>query len=179
MLRLDKKQTLPPQPACPVNASASSPAYSPGFTLIELMIVLAIFTVGILGTMSMQLAAGRTNDNAREAALAMEYAADSMEQLMNLGFADGNDDNGDGIVDNNRDMWGMADLTAGPTHTRGAGDTLIADAYSDIIFNQSWVVTDLDIDGDGSSDTKQIVITVRWDNNAKWVNLVSLRSEII
>ena len=48
------------------------------------MIVIAIFSIAILASMSMHLAASRTNSNARKVTMAMEYATDTMEALMQL-----------------------------------------------------------------------------------------------
>ncbi len=155
-----------------------------GFTLIEILLVIAIFSVGILGTMSMQLAAGRTNGNARESALAMEYATDTMEQLMRVGCTDGGDDDGNGDIDDGEDMWGMADLAAGGPYTRG-GDIPV-NVYYNGIFNLTWNVTDLNVDGDnttgagpGGTEAKQIDITVTWDNGTKRIDLSSTRVEVL
>lgn len=199
---LKRKKQIAPQKQAAKKGAAFGPADTSGFTIIELMIVIAIFTIGILGTMSMQLAASKTNRNAREQALAMEYATDTMELLLNLGLYDNVDNNGDGNKDNSCDMWGLADLTAGAVHTRADSpnttdddgpDDIAEDAYAAGIFNLSWTVTNQDRDGnadtghgddgtgDGSAgdDTKQIDITVTWDGGAKWVNLTGIRTELL
>lgn len=189
---LKRKKQITPQSNTDNSGATFWAANASGFTLIELMIVIVIFTVGILGTMSMQLAASRTNRNAREAALAMEFASDTMEQLMNLGYFDNVDNDGSGIIDDGRDMWEggpspLAELDpAGNPHSRVGNPDLPDDAYANLIFNLTWNVTNLDMDDDndtgsgpGFTDAKLIEIRVTWDNGDKWVDLTSIRSELI
>ena len=68
-----------------------------GFTLIEVMIAIAIFSIGIMATWALQNGSTRGNTKARYLTSASTYAADRLERLIQLPYT-------------------HADLTAGP-HT--------------------------------------------------------------
>ncbi|MDA3895190.1 MAG: prepilin-type N-terminal cleavage/methylation domain-containing protein [Desulfobacteraceae bacterium] len=178
-----------------------------GFTLIEVLIVIAIFSIGILGAMSMQISAVGTNATTRKSTLAVEYATDTMERLMQIGDAAednkfGIDDDGDGSsaddtgdesqltdgIDNDDDgstdeadelEWHqLPEFANGGTFTRGANAYFPEDAYYDSIFNLNWTITDIDCDGDGTDDAKRIDITVS-DNGQQIMQLTNIRTNIL
>ena len=57
-----------------------------GFTLIEIMIALAIFSIGILGVASMQIYSVNYNTNARKLTEATTRGVETMETLMLLPY---------------------------------------------------------------------------------------------
>lgn len=59
-----------------------------GFTLIEVLIAMAIFSIGILGVGTMQLRSTGGNTNARIGTEASVWAQDRVETLMLLPFTD-------------------------------------------------------------------------------------------
>lgn len=59
-----------------------------GFTLIEIMIALAIFSIGILGVASMQILSVNYNSHARRTSEATTWGVERMESLMTLPYAD-------------------------------------------------------------------------------------------
>ena len=59
-----------------------------GFTLIEVLIAMAIFSIGILGVGTMQLRSTGGNTNARIGTEASVWAQDTVETLMLLPFTD-------------------------------------------------------------------------------------------
>jgi type IV pilus assembly protein PilV len=59
-----------------------------GFTLIEVMIALAIFAIGFLALSSMQITAINTNANARNSTTVITIAKDRAEELMALPYDD-------------------------------------------------------------------------------------------
>ena len=61
-----------------------------GFTIIEVMIALAIFAIGFLGVSSMQITAINTNANARNSTTVITIAKDRAEELMALPYDDAN-----------------------------------------------------------------------------------------
>ena len=71
-----------------------------GFTLIESLIAMAIFTIGILGLFGMQTAAIKENLAANNITTGSTWAVDQVEQLINLPYNDPagqlNDTDGDG-----------------------------------------------------------------------------------
>ena len=73
-----------------------------GFTLVELLIALVIFAVGILGVGAMQLTSIKGNSKGNRISQASNLAADRIEQIMNMPYdsdTNGLDDDGDGLID--------------------------------------------------------------------------------
>ena len=106
---------------------------SKGFTLIEVMIVMAIFSIGILAAAAMQMTATRGNASARKITEAIALAENQIENLTQLSY-----DHPDLDPDNN-------------PHKS------IQDPY---IIN--WNVSEIDLDEDGSNDSKTVDIAVNW-----------------
>ena len=120
-----------------------------GFTFVELLIVIAIFSIGILAVASMQVTSINANSSARMSGEATVLAANQIEELM--------------ASDYNND----ADLNPG-FHTLDQGAYTI-----------NWNVIESDIDGDGTKDSKTILVTVRCANpNAKDVNMQYIIHEL-
>jgi type IV pilus assembly protein PilV len=67
-----------------------------GFTLVEVMVALAIFTIGILGVNAMQLAAIKGNATANVISQATTWASDRVEILSGLNYTDSDLDDADG-----------------------------------------------------------------------------------
>lgn len=125
-------------------------SHDQGFTLVEVLIAMAIFAIGILAVGSMQISAIKTNANARNSTTVVTYAKDRVEDLMALAYdhtdldpalnphaptadADGIDNDEDGRIDE-------------------AGET----GHISI----SWNVTESDLTADGIDDSKIITVTV-------------------
>lgn len=85
-----------------------------GFTIVEVMIALAIFSIGYLAYSGLQISATKSNTKARWLTLAVTCATDRIEQLLDLPYthadlaagahtlaeaADGIDNNSDGRID--------------------------------------------------------------------------------
>jgi len=70
-----------------------------GFTLVELLIALVIFSVGILGVATMQITSIKGNGKANQISEASNAGADRIEILIALGYADAllNDGDADGV----------------------------------------------------------------------------------
>lgn len=71
-----------------------------GFTLIEVLIALFVFSVGILGVGAMQLNSIKGNSHARRISEATNVAADQIEQFYTLNYEDISD-RGDELVGRN------------------------------------------------------------------------------
>ncbi len=119
-----------------------------GFTFVELLIVIAIFSIGILAVASMQVTSINANASARMSGEATALAANQLETLMASGY----DDNV---------------LNPG-LHT------LVQGAYT-----IDWRVTESDIDGDLTNESKTVEVTVRCANpNAKDVSMQYIIHEL-
>ena len=106
-----------------------------GFTLLEVIIALFIFSVGLLAVASMQMTAIKGNYFSGTLTEATSWAADQMETLMSLPYADGN------LVDV------PEDYTVDPD-----------DLPDECIYTIMWNVAD-DVT---TNNTKTIKITVAW-----------------
>lgn len=133
-----------------------------GFSLVEVLIAIAIFSIGLLGMAAMQTNAMGTNKSAQRISSATEKAVAVIEELSSLPYEhpslaagtqtpaksrDWIDNNDDGEVDE-----------AGET-----GD-----------YSVEWTV----VDDEKISDTKRVTVTVKSDATSKKVtlaNLISLR----
>jgi type IV pilus assembly protein PilV len=120
-----------------------------GFTFVELLIVIAIFSIGILAVASMQVTAINANASARMSGEATVLAASHIEELMASDY------------DTDEDLFPG-------THT------LVKGAYT-----IDWVVSEFDIDFDGTNDSKSVLVTVHCANpNAKDVNMQYIIHEL-
>lgn len=58
-----------------------------GFTLIEVLIAMVVFAIGILAITGMQISATQGNQSARLRTEAVSYASEYMENLISQGYA--------------------------------------------------------------------------------------------
>jgi len=101
-----------------------------GFTLIEVLIAMAIFAIGILGVATMQISSTNGNTSARKHSEASEFAQGQVELLMATPFAS---------------------LANGTRTANGYAIAWVVDPDSNAV----------DINGDGTNDIVQIIVTVR------------------
>ena len=113
-----------------------------GFTILELLIALVVFAVGILGVGAMQLSSIQGNSKGNHISEASIVAADRIERFLSLDYADSDldDSNGDGDgpsqdlngdgIDDNGGNFGLDELTA-PDGT----DDWDGDGVNDIFWN--------------------------------------------
>ena len=121
-----------------------------GFTFVELLIVIAIFSIGILAVASMQVTSINANASARMSGEATTLAANQLEALM---AADYEDDVLDPALNHHQIVQGA--------------------------YTINWTVTASDIDSDGTNDSKTVLVTVRCANpNAKDVNMQYIIHEL-
>ena len=95
-----------------------------GFTLIEAIMAVAVFSIGILSIYLVQTTAVRGNATASGITTASNWASDQIEQLLALGYNDpllaDDDDNGTGGLGETVDTGGtvIADGSATSTDSR-------------------------------------------------------------
>ena len=130
-----------------------------GYSLIEVMIAIAIFAIGFLAIASLQIAASKTNRASSEYTQATTIATDRMERLMSLPYGDDDLD---------------PDPAANP-HPDPPDD--VQGKY-----NIQWVVTETDLNADGTNDAKIVNMTVTWDrlesSSGRFVNLDFVKPDI-
>jgi type IV pilus assembly protein PilV len=143
-MRTDKAYTIEP----PIRKSKKDD----GFTLIEVLIAITVFAVGLLAVAAMQTSAIRVNSTAGQITDRITLAQDKLEELMGLSYSDpwlepaGNPPGQDSAL-----------------HTHQA----TSDGYAII----SWTVTD----DTPVSGTKLITVTVT--DRGKTTRLVSVKSQ--
>ena len=105
-----------------------------GFTLIEVLIVMAIFSIGILAVAAMQVTSTKSNASARRITEATALAENQIENLMQVSYD-------------------HADLNAATNpHGSTQGPYVI-----------NWNATEVDLDADGTNDSKTVDVTVNWN----------------
>ena len=144
-----------------------------GFTLIEIMIAMVIFAIGILSVAALQTKATKGNISANRSTRAFTWCSDRMEMLMSLPYTDANLDDG--------------------LHSEGDGDfdqatDLIDNDYDGEIdevgengdINIAWTVVDNDgVAPNPPEFTKSITVTVTWRTpmgQQKSLNLRTVRA---
>jgi type IV pilus assembly protein PilV len=105
-----------------------------GFTLVEVLITLAIFAIGILAVASLQVSANVQSRKSAEITEASGIASDQMENLLQRPF-----DHAD------------LDPALNP-HQLASGKYLL-----------QWSVAASDLNGDGINDSKSVNLTVSWN----------------
>ena len=104
-----------------------------GFTLIEVLIVMAIFAIGILAVATMQVTSTKGNASARRMTEATALVENQIENLMRV-------------------PYDHADLDpAANTHVSTQGPYTI-----------NWDVNEGDLDGNGANDSKTVDVYVNW-----------------
>lgn len=133
---------------------------SDGFTLIEVLIAIAIFSVGLMAVGAMQISSVRGNAIARGVTEKVSLAGDRMEKLLSLPYddpnlnaashpVDGIDNDGDGNIDE-------GDNASEEDGIDNDKDGQIDEAGETGFITVSWEV----VDDSPLTDTKTITVTV-------------------
>jgi len=119
-----------------------------GFTIIEVLITMAIFSIGFLGIAKLQLSSVGGNRNAFQISEALSLAEGRMEQLISAPFNSLIDTNNDGANGLNANTAGSADNTF-----------TTADGRYSIFWNVA--------DNFPGNNTKTIKVIVAWRRGSK------------
>lgn len=150
-----------------------------GFTLIEVIVAIAILTIGILSVNAMQISSIQGNSTANLLTESSGWASDRVEQIVGMKYddIDLNDDDADGTKqDNNRDGlddsgndFGLNDDTVATAD----GSAVSPDGHYTIVWN---VAQDVPL-----PNTKTIRIIVTYNNRGilKSVPLTYVKADII
>lgn len=136
-----------------------------GFTIVEVMIAIAILTIGLLSVASMQIGAIKGNHFSDNTTCALTLAEDKMEELLSLDY--NNLELNDVLSANNNDLFRIDvgwfdkdEMNIDETGKINAGH-----------FRRIWNIADnKPIDGN-----KLITVIVTWDNDAHEVSLTSIK----
>ena len=136
-----------------------------GFSLIEILIAITVFAIGILAVGKMQIAAIKGNSFANDLTEATTLAQDRMEKLIGLFYTDplNNDTNGNG--------------KAGLDNTNAAADYNDPNNPVDGRYNIFWnIARNCPI-----SNTKEIRVIISWTDKGaqKRVSITSMKADII
>ncbi|MBW2367805.1 MAG: prepilin-type N-terminal cleavage/methylation domain-containing protein [Deltaproteobacteria bacterium] len=104
---------------------------SDGFTLLELMIALGVFAIGILGVVAMSGGLVRHNHLAKQRTQAVALAHGKLEALRETAYADISDS-----LEVHLDVHGRADH--GPFNRTVSVNTFNAPAYKEVRVTVSW-----------------------------------------
>jgi prepilin-type N-terminal cleavage/methylation domain-containing protein len=131
-----------------------------GFTLIEILIAISIFMVGILAIGSMQVAALRSNASSMGVTEAINIAQAHMERLQSIRL---NPSAPDPLLD---------EAQNGTANHR---DTVVSQGDT---YNVTWVTNSRDLDGNGAADSVEATVTVSW-GDMRMTRSISIFSIII
>jgi type IV pilus assembly protein PilV len=144
-----------------------------GFTLIEIIVAMVIFAIGILSVAALQTKATKGNISANRSTRAFTWCSDRMEMLMSLPYTDANLDDGlhsesDGDFDQSTDL------------IDNDYDGEIDEAGENGNIEIEWTVVDNDgIAPNPPEFTKTITVRVTWTTpmgQEKTVNLRTVRA---
>ncbi len=139
-----------------------------GFTLIEIMIAITIFAIGILAVAAMQIGAVKGNSSASGLTEATMAAQNRMEQLMSLNY------NNPILSDADNDGIGGLNDTVPPDTASSADGTSQYTGATSAVYNVFWNVAV----NSPVNNTKQIRVIVKWTQNggSRTVILNSVKS---
>jgi prepilin-type N-terminal cleavage/methylation domain-containing protein len=155
-------------------------AFAGGFTIIEVMLALVIFSVGLLAVASMQTSSVTGNTSSKLNTMAVEYASDYMENLLALGAGKDIDD-----IFGTYEQLDPADADDPHEPVDFIDEDFDGDDVADLPyypdldsrFNLTWTVADA-TSGSGLAapgPVKLITVTVRWANGNRSINLSSIK----
>lgn len=134
--------------------SSSEKKTDSGFSLIEILIALSIFAIGLLAVATLQVSANLDSRNSADITQASNLASGQLEEIMHLPF-----------------LHSALDPASNP-HSRSSGKFLI-----------QWLVTDTDLNSDGVFESKTVDLTVSWKRlfspgpNQKQVKIVFIKHD--
>lgn len=133
---------------------------SEGFSLVEVLVAIMIFSIGLLGMAAMQTNAMGTNKSANKISNATEKSVAVIEELLSLPYTHASLANGVQTPDKEND-WIDNDDNGVVDEAGETGD-----------FTVEWTV----VDDEMITDTKRVTVTVTSDVSKKKVTVASLIS---
>ena len=125
-----------------------------GFSVVEVLIALSIFSIGILAVAALQASASIESRNSADITQASNLASGQMEEILHLSF-----------------LHSALDPASNP-HSKPSGKYLI-----------QWTVTNTDLNSDGVFESKTVDLSVSWKRlfalgpNQKQVKIFFIKHE--
>jgi len=146
-----------------------------GFTLIEVLIAITVFAIGILAVSAMQISSIKGNSSSLDLTEAVNVAQDQLETMLALDYNDPDldDDDGDGTnedadgnnIDDNGGDFGLNDLVNPDGTNQYIGPT-------NVTYNIFWnIAVDEPVD-----EAKRIRLIVQWQEDGGRARQVVLDS---
>lgn len=141
-----------------------------GFTLLEVMVGIGIFAIGLIGVMGISTLSLYYNAMSRQINIAQMFGQDLAIQLQNLSPDPGSNFLDPAVSDTNtanNNALGIIDVindnptSPAPEHNESELG-IPSPRYEGITYQRFWNVADIDQNGDGVFETKAIAIIVRW-----------------
>jgi type IV pilus assembly protein PilV len=133
-----------------------------GFTLIEVLIAIAILTIGLLAVAKMQISAIQGNYFSGNTSVALSLAEDKMEDLLGRTYTDA--DLADTQAGNDADLSSLVTKDHEELNINAGGT-------AGGIYHRIWNVAD----NTPITDTKTITLIVTWGNDRHRVTLSCIR----
>lgn len=121
-----------------------------GFTLVEVLIALVIFTIGLLGTAALTVTVIQTNAISKRQSQAIVHAQDKLEEVRELGYSNAAAAQGTEYIDPDTQTW-------------AAGNAYVS-------YKRQTVV---DVDTPAAGMTT-VTVTVSWDSDARSVSMTNI-----
>ena len=149
----------------PAGAVAGLPAVPmAGFTLIEVLVAIVILVFGLLAVGSMQIAAIRGNFMGGNTSIALSFAGEKMEDLLNKDFTHA--DLNDGVTGNN----GNLSSTTSVDHQENLSEEGVVGGSG--YYRRIWNIAD-----QATPTIKSVRVIVTWENNKHRVSIASIKRQ--
>ncbi len=125
-----------------------------GFTLIEVLVAMVIFAIGVLAVINMQLASSQYNVRSRHITEGIVVAQDKIEEFRGMSYTDPDLNDADGVAS----LTAGQDGTSGQTIETDLGDAEHQD-FSDDMYKLGWNVRE----NFPYEETKTIRVIVKWE----------------
>jgi prepilin-type N-terminal cleavage/methylation domain-containing protein len=170
--RVNKKLSADLNFPSPLRGEGKGGGEMGGFTLIEVLVAIVILTVGLLAVGTMQISAIRGNFMGGNTSIALSLASEKMEDLLNSDFNDppGVQKLTDRITGNNATLSSTTavdwDEYVSEEGAVGAGG----------FYRRIWNIANVPT---VSPTTKNVVVTVTWENNRHRVSIASVKNQVV
>lgn len=141
-----------------------------GFTIIEVMVAIGIFSIALIGVIGISTVVVYYNAISRQVSIAQMFGMELESTLQNLtsdpgttflnsAFTDTNSGNNSSLAF--IDLTNDPPTSPAPEHSE-AEIGLASPVYEGVIYQRFWNVADIDQNNDGIIEAKQIAVIVRW-----------------